>query len=384
MVLYPPGSVLMVTRSGILLHTFPVALACTVLTVNQDIKVLRPAEGVQPKFAFFMLKNFATEILSTCSKDGTTVQSIDSEKLENFKFPLPPLAEQTRVVQKLDELLAQVDTLKARIDTIPILLKRFRQSVLSAAVSGRLTEAWRKEMNFNFDWQETNIDSVCHSSFYGPRFGKEDYVKDGVPTIRTTDMTLNGKIVVTDETPRVYVAGEKIDHFKVAEGDLLITRTGSIGVMAVFRGNYIAIPSAYLIRFRFSKLISVDFVYAFLSSPLGREKLGLGTTTTTQPNINAKAIRAIRLKLPPLDEQAEIVRRVEQLFSFADQLESKVQTAKARIDLLSQSILAKAFRGELVPQDPNDEPASVLLESIRAQRAAQPKARRGRKSAATN
>ncbi|MBV6368988.1 type I restriction endonuclease subunit S, partial [Pseudomonas aeruginosa] len=77
-------------------------------------------------------------------------------------------------------------------------------------------------------------------------------------------------------------------------------------------------------------------------------------------------------------------RRVDQLFAFADLLESKVKTAKARIGLLTQSILAKAFRGELVPQDPKDEPASVLLERIRAQRAAQPKARRGRKTVAGN
>ena len=84
---------------------------------------------------------------------------------------------------------------------------------------------------------------------------------------------------------------------------------------------------------------------------------------------------------PSLAEQTEIVRRVEQLFAFADQLEAKVASAKSRIDHLTQSILAKAFRGELVPQDPNDEPASVLLERIQAQRAAAPKAKRGRKSA---
>ena len=91
-------------------------------------------------------------------------------------------------------------------------------------------------------------------------------------------------------------------------------------------------------------------------------------------------MRKIQLTYPPLAEQTEIVRRVEQLFAFADQLEAKVASAKTRIDHLTQSILAKAFRGELVPQDPNDEPASVLLERIKAQRAAAPKAKRGRKA----
>jgi len=94
-----------------------------------------------------------------------------------------------------------------------------------------------------------------------------------------------------------------------------------------------------------------------------------------------KTIRQIAFPLPPLSEQTEIVRRVEQLFAFADQLEARIKAAQARIDHLTQSILAKAFRGELVPQDPNDEPASVLLERIKAQRAAAPKARRGRRAA---
>ncbi|REN16579.1 restriction endonuclease subunit S [Mycobacterium tuberculosis] len=87
------------------------------------------------------------------------------------------------------------------------------------------------------------------------------------------------------------------------------------------------------------------------------------------------------INLPGINEQREIVRRVEQLFEVVDQLEAKVAAAKKRIDTLTQSILSKAFRGELVPQDPNDEPASVLLERIRAQRVAIPKPKRGRKAA---
>lgn len=99
-------------------------------------------------------------------------------------------------------------------------------------------------------------------------------------------------------------------------------------------------------------------------------------------NLTMKKFQDLELPQPPTEEQAEIVRRVEQLFAFADQLEAKVASAKSRIDHLTQSILAKTFRGELVPQDPNDEPASVLLERIKAQRATAPKAKRGRKVSA--
>ncbi len=98
-------------------------------------------------------------------------------------------------------------------------------------------------------------------------------------------------------------------------------------------------------------------------------------------NISLSQCRNFIFTVPPIEVQNEVVLRVEQLFAVADHLEAKVATAKERIDALTQSLLAKAFRGELVPQDPSDEPASVLLERIRAQRAAVPKPKRGRKAA---
>ncbi|AZK89493.1 type I restriction-modification protein subunit S [Xanthomonas oryzae pv. oryzae] len=112
-----------------------------------------------------------------------------------------------------------------------------------------------------------------------------------------------------------------------------------------------------------------------------KESLEALAPATAQKNINLKVLNQVKLRIPPIKEQTEIVRRVEQLFAYADQLEAKVTAAQQRIDALTQSLLAKAFRGELVPQDPSDEPASVLLERIRAQRAATPKPKRGRKAA---
>lgn len=105
------------------------------------------------------------------------------------------------------------------------------------------------------------------------------------------------------------------------------------------------------------------------------------TRGVAQKGINLADVRRLLIALPSRSAQSEIVRRVEQLFAYADQLEAKVAAAQQRIDALTQSLLAKAFRGELVPQDPSDEPASVLLERIRTQRAATPKPKRGRKAA---
>ena len=149
--------------------------------------------------------------------------------------------------------------------------------------------------------------------------------------------------------------------------------------MAVFEEDYLAIPSAYLIRFRFSSRVLSRYVFYCLMAPFGQERLGLSATAITQPNINAEAIKRIEIQLPTLDEQHEIVRRVESLFAYADRLQARYTAARAQVERLTPALLAKAFLGELVPQDPNDEPASVLLERIRAARGAAPaKPKRGK------
>jgi len=388
MTLYPSGSVLMVTRSGILQHTFPVALTCVDLTVNQDIKVLRPVEGIVPKFSFYMLKSFGTEILTACSKDGTTVQSIESEKLEAFQFPLPPLAEQTRIAQKLDDLLAQVDTLKARIDGIPALLKRFRQSVLAAAVSGRLTEDWRvaRMKSGEVDAPDAinfqKLSDICLSITDGDHQAPPQS-DTGIPFI--TISAINDGVIRLEKATR-YVPDSYYSELKESRkpqtGDILFSVTGSICIPAMVLNEAPFTFQRHIAILRPNTALALQkFMYFYLGSEQIK-KQGLDVATgTAQLTVPLKGLRNFDISLPSLAEQTEIVRRVEQLFAFADQLAAKVASAKSRIDHLTQSILAKAFRGELVPQDPNDEPASVLLERIKTQRAAAPKAKRGRKSA---
>ncbi|MFG0419392.1 restriction endonuclease subunit S [Pseudomonas sp. zjy_8] len=382
MTLYPANSVLMVTRSGILQHTFPVALAAVQLTVNQDIKVFRPTEGVVPKFFFYMLRSFGTDILSACAKDGTTVQSIDSEKLETFPLPLPPLAEQTRISAKLDELLAQIDTLKARIDGIPALLKHFRQSVLTAAVSGQLTEEWRHGAEVNWSYQRAA--DVCEKVQSGGT-PKEGFLESGIPFLKVYNI-VNQQI---DFEYRPQYISKSVHHHSSSKS---ITLPGDVvmNIVGPPLGKVATIPSNHpewninqaITLFRPSKNIVSGWISIVL---LGGENLRRIINETKgsagQINISLSQCRDFVFPVPEVEEQGEIIRRVDKLFTFADQLEIRVKAAQARIDRLSQSILAKAFRGELVPQDPTDEPASVLLDRIKAQRAAAPRAKRSRRSA---
>lgn len=347
------------------------------------VKILKPHPNMNGRFLYFFLRNIQI---------GDKGYARHFKILKDAEYRIPPLAEQTRIAQKLDELLAQVDTLKARIDAIPALLKRFRQSVLASAVSGRLTTEWRAKNSslastcppesattVDSTWPEVSLSDVARSFSYGS--SAKSKPNGDVPVLRMGN--IQGGCI--DWTDLVFSTDEaEIKKYALHAGDILFNRTNSpelVGKTAIYKGDRPAIYAGYLIRVRCSEFLKPEFLNYCLNSPQGRHYCWqVKTDGVSQSNINAKKLAAFRFGLPEFEEQTEIVRRVEQLFAFADQLEAKVASAKTRIDHLTQSILAKAFRGELVPQDPNDEPASVLLERIKAQRAAAPKAKHGRKA----
>jgi len=347
---------------------------------------------------------------------GMRMPRLGTQQAKEAPFTLPPAAEQTRIAAKLDELLAQVDTLKARIDGIPALLKRFRQSVLAAAVSGRLTEEWRsmsperraeqtiktlkaarpaKEQEHtpvffeelphipeNWEWASLGFlvspdEALCYGVVQP---GTDD--PDGVYLIRAGD--LKSGSVDTSQLRKISVdTHNEYRRSQVKGGEILVTVVGAgIGETAIIPAECAGFNIARAVAKLPIREVSAKYVYLWLSTSLALSWMKGSSREVARPTLNLEQLRALPVPIPDGSEQTEIVRRVEQLFAFADQLEARVAAAQERIDKLTQSILAKAFRGELVPQDPNDEPASVLLERIKAQRAAAPKAKRGRKAKA--
>lgn len=321
--------------------------------------------------------NGRKQIESLATGNQLSMRNISQQALKDIQIPLPPLPEQIRIAQKLDELIAQVDTLRARIDAIPALLKRLRQSILSAAVSGKLTEEWRQagaRSDSPYDSEGLPISwsflalgryAVNHDGARKPISAKERQSRRGKhPYYGATGQidciegyTHDGEFVLIGE-----------------DGANLLTRVKPLAFIA--KGKIWVNNHAHVIT------SPSEHSNAYLAIYLNTIDITQWVSGSAQPKLNQKNMNEIPVHVPPISEQTEIVRRVEQLFAFADQLEAKVASAKTRVDHLTQSILAKAFRGELVPQDPNDEPASVLLERIKAQRAAAPKAKRGNKASA--
>lgn len=423
--IFPAGSVAIAMYGATIGKT---AILGVDAATNQACAVGAPIESLtSSEFLYRLLQNEKDAFIE--KGKGGAQPNISQAVIKAHEVSLPPLAEQTRIAQKLDELLAQVDTLKARIDAIPVLLKRFRQSVLAAAVSGRLTEEWRegrclpetsvdllaytkteklswvvensdhneakrvfkRASGFNAGsleaqslpdgWCWASLEDVvllvvdCHNK-------TAPYQEAGVALVRTTNIR-DGAFSWEDLR---HVSEETYAYWSrrcVPEpGDIIFTREAPMGEAAIIPPSTKLCLGQRTMLFRcVNGGTSAGYLLLALLDPVFKarsEEIAVGTGVK---HFRVGDVSDLKIPVAPKEEQTEIVRRVEQLFAFADQLEARVVAAKSRIDHLTQSILAKAFRGELVPQDPNDEPASVLLERIKAQRAAAPKAKRGRKSA---
>lgn len=340
---------------------------------------MRASQYVQPGYLEAALRSSEAQDAIDAMKTGMSESGMNltHERFATLKVNVAPAAEQRRIVEKLDALTARTTRARADLDRIPALAARYKQAVLAKAFSGELTPHISAS-----EFSLANLAEVLVSTFYGPRFNKGAYCDQGIPTLRTTDFDAFGRVAPKDP-PRVNVSTKELEKWGLRDGDLLITRTGSIGKCAVYESSMgPALPSAYLIRTRL-KLDQIEprFALLFLLSARGQEQLGLGITAVAQPNINAGVIERLQLPVPSLATQSEIVSKVDAMFADIDRMATEAAASRRLLDRLDQAILAKAFRGELVPQDPSDEPANVLLERIRAERANAPKATRARRKA---
>jgi len=299
---------------------------------------------------------------------GTTRKRISRGNLGNMPLSLPPLAEQKRIADKLDTVLTRVDAVNTRLARVAPLLKRFRQSVLAAATSGRLTEDWRGGRAVNETWRVIPLGKYVenHDGARVPisetlrterRGAYPYYGASGV--IDTIDgFTHEGKFVLIGE-----------------DGANLVTRSKPIAFIAT--GKIWVNNHAHVLKCK--EGASDEYLAYYINSI----DLTPYVSGSAQPKLNQKNLNTIPVPVPPTEEQTEIVRRVETLFAFADRLEARLAQAQTAATRLTPALLAKAFRGELVPQDPNDEPAAELLRRLQAERATAPKASagRGRKAA---
>jgi len=367
--LLPPDAVVVVVRSGILRRTLPVATTATEACVNQDLKALVPAVGVHSRFVYYALRRFEREVLQSCAKQGVTVESIEVPRLLRFAVPLAPLAEQRRIVAAIEEQFTRLDAAVTALEHVRANLRRYRASVLNAACSGRLvpTEAAA--------WTRSVVSEIAEVQGGIQKQPKRAPRVNAYPYLRVANV-LRGRLDLA-HVERMELFGNELDRLRLEPGDLLIVEgNGSpseIGRMAVWDGSIAnCVHQNHIIRVRCNPTVDPRYISAYWNSLNGAETVRrVASSTSGLHTLSVAKISNIQVPYPPLSEQQRIVAEVERRLSLADKLDVVAADAFKRAAALRQSILKRAFEGRLVPQNPDDEPAGVLLARIRAERAAQ-------------
>jgi len=337
---------------------------------------VRCNEGINESYLsyFFRSPGYWNQITEFSS--GIGQPNVNGTKLKKLILPIISNNEQEIIAEKIDTLLAQVDRTKARLEQIPKILKRFRQAVLAAAVNGKLLHCINEKSKF------ISLGSIAEDIRYGTS-KKCSELEGSMAVLRIPN--IGHGYVINKNLKYADFDSKEIKALTLSEGDLLLIRSngsidlvGKVAVISEADINYLY--AGYLIRVRLDldKAVPKYISYCLQSPQLRQVIENVARSTSGVNNINSKELASLELPLPLTPEQHEIVRRVEQLLSYADTIEKQVNNALARVNNLTQSILAKAFRGELTAQWRAENPelisgensAAALLEKIKAERAA--------------
>lgn len=372
--------------------------------------VIRPHEPIEKKLIFYLVQT--DDFLKPLNRiqRGVSYPTVRDSDVFAQLIPLPPLPEQRRIVAKIEELFTQLDAGVLALEKAQAQLKRYRKSVLKAAVEGKLTREWReahpgvgpamfsflqeqieRELKKSGDVQRRKLPPPKVSELpelpggwvwatvgqlgdvrlgrqRSPRNHTGDYMR---PYLRVANVFEN-RIDISDILWMNFTP-EEYETYQLRYGDVLLNEGQSlelVGRPAIYRDE---VPGSCfqntLVRFRpFRWLISEYALCVFRAYFHSGRFQKIAKWTTTMAHLGAKRFSEIEFPLPPLSEQKEIVSRVDRSLSITDQTEATIEANLKRAFGLRKSILKKAFRGELGPQDPNDEPASELIRRIREER----------------
>ncbi len=374
----------------------PLGRACLTPKLRQrcitvvDVAIVRPGPtSVGPKWLMHFLNAPPVRQLIELQSSGTTRRRISRGNLAQLDLPVPPLPEQKRIADKLDALLARVDACRDRLDRVPAILKRFRQSVLAAATTGDLTRDWREEEPTEsvFDensgtvplpsslpdlppgWRWIPFGGLVSSLRSGTSMVPSD-VKTAFPVLRSS--SVRQRTLDLADVRYLRPDGPFRSADVLAEGDLLFTRlSGSLQYVAncvlvrdLGKMKGVQYPDR-LFRAKLKDERLGPYVEVCFGSPALRAFLEVESKSTAgHQRVSMGAITGFPIPLPPPRERVEIVRRVDALLNQVDRLDNSCLEVTAKTNRLTSSALAKAFRGELVPQNPSDEPASALLARV--------------------
>lgn len=337
---------------------------------NQAIASIIELYGID-KFFLFYLFLYKRPFLMQLGKGGTQ-KNISLAVLNSLEIPLPPLAEQGRIVAKIEELFAGIDAGVENLKSVKNQIALYRQSVLKSAFDGTLYKTT--------EWNFTSIGTVCDIN---PKTVLPDFSDDSIvsflpmPTVEAETGAFSPETVEYKKVKKGYTKFQNNDVL-FAKITPCMENGKSCVVRDLIQGVGFGSTEFHVLRCHAGML--PEYVFYFVVQKAFRSKaISFMTGAVGQKRVPADYLRDCEIPVPTLAEQEWIVAEIESRFERADALETAVDRALSDAEKLKQAVLKKAFSGELIPQDPDDEPASVLLDRIRAARASELPAKKGKR-----
>jgi len=378
-----------------------------------DVAIIRPSDAsIASKWLMYFINSPAFRSAVASMESGSTRKRISRKNLSKIVLPVPPANEQTRIVAEIEKQFSRLDEAVANLKRVKSNLKRYKAAVLKAAVEGKLTEEWRKqhpdvepadkllerilaerrekwqgkgkykepvgpntselpELPAGWVWGSVeqlgaSLEQAVLTGPFGSNIGKSDFVESGIPVLTIGCLKESGlsleKVAFVSEAKAL-----ELERYKLRQGDILFSRMASVGraglVTKTFDG---ALFNYHIMRLRLSQqvVLPMYFICYVRGANTVTEYVREVNHGATRDGINTEQLQSLPVALPPFAEQYQIVAEVERRLSLVAEAETQVDANLRRADRLRQSILKKAFSGQLVPQDPNDESVSVLMKRI--------------------
>lgn len=331
-----------------------------------ELIILRNA-SINQKYTFWLVSDerFIRGGVQTYS--GTVGQQrINMDYVRSYPIPLPPLSEQQRIVERIEELFAKLDEAKERLQEVADSFAVRKAAILHKAFTGELTKQWRRENGVSDEsWEESNFGKFTVSQYGYTE--KAHWEKVGPKFLRITDIQDNK--VDWDEVPWCPIDEAGMKQYAVQIGDIMIARTGATtGKSYLICDDVEAVFASFLIRLKVvDKNLDYNYLYGYMQSEDYWRQITDFSSGIAQPGVNANKLKQIKFKCPSLPEQHEIVRLIDDLLARERSAQQATEQALASIDLMKKSILARAFRGELGTNKASEASALELLKQVLAE-----------------
>ena len=320
-----------------------------------------------PEYIFYLYKSDFMDNLIHDMSAGTTVDTYTIINANRTMFPLPPLAEQNRIVSRIESLFAKLDEAKEKAQAVVDGFELRKSVILHKAFTGELTERWRKEHGVGLDsWKDTTLSEIVSEFKYGTS-EKSTYNNTGMPVLRIPNV---GAGTLSFEDMK-YLAHNDIDEAnQIHENDLLIIRSngsrdlvGKCAIVPALSRKYAY--ASFLIRIKPSEQILPDYLALYLNSTDARTQMFKKAKSSAGiHNINLQELGSITINVPTVYEQSTLIAVLNRLLSKEQQAKEAAEAVLSQIDTIKKAILARAFRGELGTNDPTEEWAGKLLKTI--------------------